>query len=130
MCIRDRAPTAPSVTLAPIYSSALGNLTSGLATGALTSLVPSASVNPIISSILANLTSALPETAQPTGAVPTALPSTYANGTGVQPVEPHHGMSLQDILDWIAYLLAHTFTDIQEDEGNSKRSHARDLGMN
>jgi len=53
-------PTAPAVTLAPVYSSAMANLTSAIGSGALTSIVPSASVDHVISSYIANLTSALP----------------------------------------------------------------------
>jgi len=137
------ASTAPSVTLAPILSSALANLTSAISTDALTSIVPSASINPILSSYIANLTSALPSTVQPTGAAPTALPSTVSNGTAVQPVQPPSGMTLQDLLNWLGYLIAHSFpgssygnggmnataADNSTGTGISARAHARDLGQ-
>ena len=83
------APPAPSVSLEPVYSSALENLTSAIATSDLTSVIPSASVNPIISSIIANLTSILPTGALPTdiSAVPTALPSGYETAAPPSPTE-------------------------------------------
>lgn len=113
------------MSLAPVYSSALANLTSGLSTGALTSFVPSASVDPLISSYVEQLTSALPTSAQPTGAAPTALPSTYSNGTAdPTTVGPHKGMSLKQVMDWIAYLLSTTF---KEGKKESKRAHPRAL---
>ncbi|KAK5692656.1 hypothetical protein LTR97_010969 [Elasticomyces elasticus] len=120
-------PVAPSVTLAPIYSSAMANLTSAIGSSDLTSIIPSASVDPIISSYIASLTSALPETAQPTGAVPTALPTQVVNGTAPpHPTKPHDGMSLKQILKWIAYLLSHAFED-QAGEGQAPRAHPRAL---
>lgn len=99
---------------------------------ALTSIVPSASVNPLVSSIIANLTSALPTGAQPTGAVPTALPSIFPNGT----VDPHTpgmpkgGLTLKQILEWIAWLLKNAFKDIKDEKNGSgkvHRAHARDI---
>jgi len=116
------APTAPSVSLAPVYSSALANLTSALATGALTSVVPSASVNPIISSYIANLTSILPTGVLPTGTIPTALPSGYATMSaaptasapaygGGSNTAPASGMTLQQILDWLAYIVKQVFQE-------------------
>lgn len=67
-------------------------------------------------------------------ALPSTVPDTNSTGSGTVPVtHPHHGMSLKDILDWIAYLIAKTFSDGGKIEkgGNSgnwdKRSHARDI---
>ena len=40
-------------------------------------------------------------------------------------------MSLKDILDWIAYLLAKTFKDAGDDSSSKvKRAHARDIIAN
>ncbi|KAK0288638.1 hypothetical protein LTR91_007920 [Friedmanniomyces endolithicus] len=125
-------PTAPSVTLAPVYSSAMANLTSAIGSGALTSIVPSASVDHVISSYIANLTSALPSHAQPTGAVPTALPTQVINGTAPpHPTKPHNGMSLKQILEWIEYLLSQAFADQGSSSGAGvPRAHSRDLTAN
>jgi len=98
----------------------------------MTSIVPSASINPLVSSIIANLTSALPTGAQPTGAAPTALPSTFPNGTVAPhtPGMPKGGMTLKQILEWIAWLLKNAFKDVEDGQGGSgkvKRAHARDI---
>ncbi|KAK0899903.1 hypothetical protein LTR91_021327 [Friedmanniomyces endolithicus] len=125
-------PTAPAVTLAPVYSSAMANLTSAIGSGALTSIVPSASVDHVISSYIANLTSALPSHAQPTGAVPTALPTQVTNGTAPpHPTKPHNGMSLKQILEWIEYLLSQAFADQgSSSDAGAQRAHPRDLTVN
>jgi len=85
-------------------------------------------VNPIISSYIANLTAALPTGAQPTGTAPTALPSSYSNGTDVPTPGWQGGMTLKQILDWIAYLLSEAFQDVSGNNSKAKRWHARDLG--
>ncbi|KAK6427380.1 hypothetical protein LTR95_015989, partial [Oleoguttula sp. CCFEE 5521] len=117
--------TAPAVTLAPVYSSALANLTSAINVGGITNssaVIPSSAVNPIISSLMANLTSLLPYNALPTADAPTALPSGYATITNApsstaatatatataspgSDQAPEKGMTLAQIIKWLAWLL-------------------------
>jgi hypothetical protein len=89
---------------------------------------------------MANLTSILPTSALPTDAAPTALPSGYETaapaaptGDASSPEIGEGGMTLQQLLDWLAYLLkkgfqGHTVAD--GEGGAGKRNHARALKVN
>ncbi|KAH9832369.1 hypothetical protein Tdes44962_MAKER08817 [Teratosphaeria destructans] len=140
--LADAVTGVPAVTLAPEYSSALSELTLGVPSSVLTSIVPSASVNPLVSSYIANLTAVLPIQAQPTGAVPTAIPTAFGNGTLTSPYagDRDGGLSVAEIFAWIRYIVAETFRSapgrVDGDVGGSgslsyggksKRAHARDV---
>ena len=75
------------------------------------------------------MTSILPTSALPTDAAPTALPSGYESeappsptGDAASPSEgtgeiPSGGMTLQQLLDWLAYLLKKDFQGHTEADG-------------
>jgi hypothetical protein len=93
---------------------------------------------------MANLTSILPTSALPTDAAPTTLPSGYETAAPPSPSDtasspsegtgeiPSGGMTLQQLLDWLAYLLKKGFQGHTEadGEGSVKRNHARALKLN
>ena len=87
------AVVAPIVTGNPL--APIANLTSALPTGALTSIIPTA--------------------------LPTALATGYGSANITTPTKPlPSGMSLSDLLEWIAYLLGKASEEAQE-ESTTKR---------
>jgi hypothetical protein len=95
---------------------------------------------------MANLTSILPTSALPTDAAPTSLPGGYETAAPPSPTDaasspsegtgeiPSGGMTLQQLLDWLAYLLKKGFQGHTEADGKEgaavKRNHARALKLN